>query len=214
MANEFEVKAVVRSDAGKGASRRLRHAGLVPGIIYGGEEAPQMLSMKGNEVKKNLESEAFYSSILSVTVDGKTESAVLRDVQWHPARGDAMHMDFLRVSATESIRIHVPMHFLNEETCAGVKAGGLLIRTMTDVEIQCLPGDLPESIECDVTDLDVGGSIHLSDLKAPEGVEFPILAQDGDHDLLVVSVQHKAAESDEDDAAEAGEAESGDDAAE
>ncbi len=215
MANDFEVNAVIRSDAGKGASRRLRHAGQVPAIIYGGEDAPQMLSMKNNEVKKNLESEAFYSSILSVTVDGKSQSAVLRDVQWHPARGDAMHLDFLRVSATESIRMHVPLHFLNEDTCVGVATGGgLLIRSMTDVEVQCLPGDLPEAIEYNVAELDMGESVHLSDLTAPEGVEFPILAQDGDHNLLVVSVQHKAVESDEDGAVEAGEADAADDAAE
>jgi large subunit ribosomal protein L25 len=187
MQETFEIEAEVRTDLGKGASRRLRHANKVPAIIYGGGKDPQSLTLNHNELILHLEHEAFYSHILSVKVNGKPQKAVLRDVQRHPAKALILHIDFLRVSEKESLKMSIPLHFTNEEKCEGVKmGGGQISHLVTQVEVQCLAKDLPEYIEVDMTPLDLGESYHLSDLKLPEGVELTELAHG--HDLAVVSV--------------------------
>ncbi len=189
MKETFELNAEVRTDAGKGASRRLRRQGRVPAILYGGGEAPQALSLAHNELLLHLENEAFYSHILKVNFDGKSVDAVLRDVQRHPARPIVMHIDLMRVAGSDRIRMHVPLHFLNEDTCVGVKQhGGTVSHLMTDVEILCAARDLPEYIEVDLANLDVGESVHLSDLNLPEGAEIPALALGPEHDLAVVAI--------------------------
>ncbi len=202
--SEFTLNAVERKDVGKGASRRLRHADLVPGIIYGGETAPLQITVEGRSIRKSLEAEAFYSSIVTLVVDGKKEQAILKDVQRHPARGDAMHMDFLRVSANQEITTSVPLHFLNEETAVGVKAGGAIAHNLQEVEVRCLPADLPEFIEVDMAAVELGASLHLSNLAVPAGVTLTQLALGEEHDLPVVSINapRGAAEETEEEAGE------------
>jgi len=203
MSVTFEINAEVRTDAGKGASRRLRHTGKIPAIIYGGGKDPVALTVEQNKLAHALENEAFYSHILTINVDGKAEQAVLRDLQRHPARPLLLHADFQRVSATEKLHMHVPLHFVGEAT--GVKdEGGVCSHTMSDVEVSCLGKDLPEFIEVDVTDLALGHALHLSDLTLPEGVELVQLAHGPEHDLSVVNV-HKArvAKEEDDDVAAA-----------
>ena len=207
MSNSFVVNAVIRADQGKGASRRLRRLEkLVPAILYGSGKDPVALSLKENEIKKSLENEAFYSHILTINVDGKEESAILKDLQRHPSRGDVMHADFLRVSKDQPIHVNVPIHFTNEEACVGVKmGGGQISHQMVEVEIVCLPGDLPEFIEVDMTDVESETILHLSDLKLPEGVAIVALQQGADHDLPICSVhtpKGKAEDEDEEAAAE------------
>jgi len=205
--SNFTLSAEKRSEQGKGASRRLRHAGKLPGIIYGGGKEPLAITLSHTEVLRRLEEEAFYSQIISVDVEGATEAVVLRDLQRHPAKPFILHMDLQRINENEEIRVHVPLHFINEDTCAGVKAGGQIMHQLVEVEISALPKALPEFIEIDVVALDMGDSIHLADIKLPEGVSLPELAHGDEHNLSVVSV-HKAkvASSDEEEASpEAGE---------
>ncbi|WP_281645699.1 50S ribosomal protein L25/general stress protein Ctc [Parendozoicomonas sp. Alg238-R29] len=186
--SEFTLNAVARKDVGKGASRRLRHADLIPAIIYGGEATPAQVTLEGKAVRKALESEAFYSSIVTLSVDGKSQQALLKDIQRHPARGDAMHMDFLRVDAAHEVTTSVPLHFVNEETSVGVKAGGAVSHNLQEVEVRCLPADLPEFIEVDMADVEMGASLHLSNLSVPTGVTLTQLAHGEAHDLPVVSI--------------------------
>jgi len=204
MSVSFELEAVSRSDTGKGASRRLRKTGMVPGIVYGAGKDPEMISVAHNELIRHLDHEAFYSHILTLNVDGSAQNVVLKDLHRHPAKPFIMHLDLLRVSDNEKIKMHVPLHFLNETKAVGVKAGGQLSREITDIEISCLPKDLPEFVEVDVMDLDVGESIHLSDIKLPEGVEILQLGLGEDHDSAVVAIHaaRVASEADEEEAAE------------
>jgi len=213
MQENFEINAVSRDVQGKGASRRLRREGLVPGIIYGGDVEPQMFATKHNELLQHLDNEAFYSHILTVNIDGNAQKVVLKDLQRHPAKPFVMHVDLLRVSDKDRIKMHVPLHFLNEAKAVGVKAGGLLSREITDVEVSCLPKDLPEFIEVDVMNLDVGESIHLSEIKLPEGVEILQLGLGEDHDAAVVAI-HAARGSKEEDEGEAAAEEGGEAATE
>lgn len=185
---DFDINAQSRSDVGKGASRRLRREGKVPAVMYGAGKDALALTLDHDEIFHHLEHEAFYSHILSVKVDGKAEKAVLKDVQRHPSKPKIQHVDFQRVSETDKIHMHVPLHFIGEDVSVGVKAGGLVSHLMTSVDIVCLAKDLPEYIEVDVTALDVGDSIHMSHIKLPKGVEIPALAQGPDHDLPVVSI--------------------------
>ena len=192
MSEDFNVTAETRKDVGKGASRRLRHAGKIPGVIYGGGKDAVSLTMAHDDMLHHLEHEAFYSHVLSVVVDGKAEKAVLKDVQRHPSKPKVMHVDFLRVSETEKIHMHVPLHFINEEIAPGVKiGGGLVSHLMAGVDIVCLAKDLPEYLEVDLANLDTGESLHLSDIQLPQGVEIPALAQGPDHDLPIVSIHAK-----------------------
>ncbi|AHE99332.1 50S ribosomal protein L25/general stress protein Ctc [Thioalkalivibrio paradoxus] len=189
MSLDFVIEAEPRLEQGSSASRRLRRAGKLPAILYGGHADPVAITLDHNAILLNLKHDAFYSHILTVNLNGKSERAILRDVQRHPFKPTLVHVDLLRVSADEAIRVHVPLSFVNEDICKGVKTGGGMInRQLTEVEIECLPGNLPETIEVDVADLGVGDSLHLSDLALPEGVTVVALVQGGDHDTAVVSV--------------------------
>ena len=206
MSDAFIVNAELRADQGKGASRRLRRLeNKVPAILYGvNGKDPVSLSLKDNEIKKSLSNEAFYSHILTIAYDGKEESAILKDLQRHPATGDVTHADFLRVTKNQAIHVNAPLHFINEEACIGVKTGGGTIsHQMVEVEIVCLPGDLPEYIEVDMLNVEIDSIIHLTDIVLPKGVTIAALQQGEDHDLPVASV-HKAkgtASDEEEDAA-------------
>jgi len=188
MQETFELKAEVRTDTGKGASRRLRHANAVPAIIYGAGQEPQMIKMPQNELFHHLENEAFYSHILKMEVDGKTEKVVLRDLQRHPSKAIILHADFMRIDEKVALTMNVPLHFVNEDTAAGFKAGGIISHLSTDVEVSCLAKDLPEYIEVDVAELEVGESIHLSQIQLPKGVDIVALSHGADHDLAIVSI--------------------------
>jgi large subunit ribosomal protein L25 len=185
MAANFIVNAEQRSDTGKGASRRLRRVGKVPGILYGAHKEPTMISMAHNELVRQLNDEAFYSNLLNLNLNGAQETVVLKDLQRHPAKPFILHVDFQRVQSDEKIRLNVPLHFVNENTCPGVKAGGAVSHQLTDVEITCLPKDLPEFIEVDMSAMNVGDALHLSELKLPDGVEYP--SSEGE-DYIVVSI--------------------------
>lgn len=218
MSDMKEINAQVRADVGKGASRRLRHAGLVPGIIYGAEKEPELIAVNHNVLLHQLDDEAFYSSILTVNVGGEEQQVVLKDMQRHPAKPFVMHLDLLRISKKTAIKMQVPLHFINEEDTPGVKEGGTASHNMTEVEISCLPANLPEYIEVDCAGLEIGDSIHLSELKLPEGVEIPSLALGEDHDASVITIlaSRAAKEEDEEEAAVGGEeasAEGGEEAA-
>ena len=178
MSTDFTLQATGREDTGKGASRRLRRlAGEVPAIVYGGKKDPAMLTLLHKDVVKALENEAFYSHIVSLDIDGKSEDVILKDVQRHPAKQVVLHLDFLRVNKTTKLQTKVPLHFINEDSSIGVKTGGgTLTHNMTEVEITCLPGALPEYIEVDMAEVAAGVSIHLSDLIIPEGVAIAALA--------------------------------------
>ena len=190
MSDTFVVEAELRSDEGKGASRRLRRLeAKAPAIIYGGDSAPVSLSLIRKDLEKHLEKEAFYSAIIEVAYDGKKEKAILKALQRHPAKDFPMHADFFRVEANKAIKVSIPLHFTNEDTCVGVKMGGGRIQhTVNEVEVLALPADLPEFIEVDMTDVQVGDIIHLSDLQLPEGVTSTALALGDDRDMGVASV--------------------------
>ncbi len=209
MSNEFQLFAESRSDMGKGASRRLRRLQeRVPGIIYGGKDEPQMISVELRELKKALETEAFYSHVLTLKLDGSEVQAVLRDMQRHPAKGHPMHVDFLRVDKTHKITMNVPLHFTNEESSIGVKKqGGEIQHNIAEVEISCLPQNLPEFIEVDMAAAELDTIIHLSDLKLPKGVELTQLALGDDHDQPVAAVHAPKVRASADDEDGEGEAE-------
>jgi large subunit ribosomal protein L25 len=192
---KFELNAQARTLQGSGASRRLRRAGKVPGIIYGGDAAPQAIELDHNDLLLDMKKEAFHASILVISVDGKKQQALLRDTQMHAYKPQILHVDFQRVSATEELHIMVPLHFINEDTAPGVKlSGGLVNHVITEVDIQCLPKDLPEFIEVDISALDVGEVIHLSEIKLPKGIK---LASHGADDAVVVGVVAKGGTSEE-----------------
>lgn len=188
--NEFELRAEPREGNGKGAARRLRRQGMIPAVLYGAGQDPMAIKLNANSVHRQLENEAFFSHILDVKVDGHDTQAVLKALQRDPASDRIVHMDLLRVSSTQEITMHVPLHYINEEDCPGRKAGGVVNHLLVDLEISCLPKDLPEYIEVDMAAMDIGDSMHLSQLKIPEGVTVIAFAQDPDFDQAVVSVQH------------------------
>lgn len=188
MSNVFEFVAQSRQSTGKTAARAIRRAGSVPAVIYGHGE-PQLLSLDHNEVVKHLAHEEVYSHILDLNIDGKTEKAILKGVQRHPAKVRILHLDFLRIDLNDRIKVHVPLHFINEHSGIGGKKGGVAAHTMTNVEVLCLPAYLPEFIEVDLANLDLGQSIHLSELKLPANVQIVELTHGADHDLAVVSMQ-------------------------
>ncbi len=190
MSLQFKLSAEVRSDYGKGASRRLRRAEKFPGIIYGGGSNPTPISLDHNEVMNNLQHEAFFSHILTLDVAGAKEQAIIKDIQRHPFKQQILHIDFLRVVAGEALTVRVPLHYINEDTCVGVKTeGGSINRIETEISVSCLPKDLPEYIEVDLAELALGASLHLSDVKLPEGVTSTDLAHgDEDHDRAIVAV--------------------------
>jgi large subunit ribosomal protein L25 len=199
MATQHEIKATVRADAGKGASRRLRRTGQVPAVVYGGHAEPTSIEILHNTVWLASAHEWFYSSIIDLNVDGKAQKVILRDMQRHPVKPLIMHMDFMRVSADEAIRVRVPLHFLNQDSSPAGKAGGVVItHEVNEVEVSCLPANLPEYIELDLSSLKAGDTVHLSDIKLPAGVEIPELKLGKEHDVaVVIARQSKAGESDE-----------------
>ena len=188
---KLELNAISRVSKGTVESRRLRRSGdSVPGIIYGGGKEPAKVTFFGREIRKIMEEETFYSHIVSVFREGQGERVVLRELQRHPAKQDnVLHLDFMRVTEDQKINVRIPLHFINEAKCLGVRnQGGTLAKTMNEVEINCLSGKMPDFIEVDVIELQVHEAIHLSDLKVPEGVTLIALKQDASHDLPVVSV--------------------------
>ena len=214
MAEDFDLIAELREDQGKGASRRLRHEGKVPAIIYGAGRPPRALVFDHNKVLKELESESFYSSVLNIKVGNKSQAAILKDLQRHPAKNQIMHMDLQRIMDDVEIRMNVPLHFLNEEIAIGVKTGGgSVARLRNDVEVACLPKHLPEYLEVDIAELELDDMLHLSDIKLPEGVEIPELAQGPEHDQAIVSIHVIKAAPVEEDEVEDAEAAEGEDAA-
>ncbi|MFG1497580.1 50S ribosomal protein L25/general stress protein Ctc [Saccharospirillum sp. HFRX-1] len=195
MSDIFTLNAEVREVAGKGASRRLRREGWVPAIIYGGAKnrKPMSLTLKERELSRALKEEAFYSHVLTINIGDKSEQAILMDIQRSPAKGLPLHADFERVTKTTVVHKRVPLHFLNEDKCKAVKLqGGKIQHAVTDVEVTCKVGDLPEFIEVDVVDLELGAIVHLSDLKLPKGVSLTELNKGESHDVPVVSIARPA----------------------
>ena len=216
MSTDFTLNAKGREDTGKGASRRLRRlAGEVPAIIYGGKKQPEQVSLAHKDVIKALENEGFFSQVISLDVDGKAEDVVIKDIQRHPAKAIVLHMDFLRVSKTTKLTTRIPLHFINEDVCVGVKmGGGLIAHSMTELEIQCLPQDLPEYLDVDMAEVEIGQTVHISDIKLPAGVESVALSYGEDHDLPVATVNKPKAVEEEPETTDEGESEADSDSSE
>ena len=194
---KIEISADKRTLQGKGASRRLRGSGKVPAIIYGGEQEPQSIEMDHNDLFHKLKLEAFHASILSLSVAGEKEQVLLRDIQMHPFKHQVLHVDFQRVDKNKKIHMKVPLHFINAESSPGVKtSGGIVTHILTEVDISCLPDDLPEFISVDLVELTAGHTLHLSDLVLPKGVETVALAR-GDNSPVATIVIPRSVLSDE-----------------
>ncbi len=195
MTETFVVVAETRADQGKGASRRLRLAGKVPAIIYGGGSDPVAVTVSANELGKQLKVEAFYSHLLKLTLSGTEQQVVLKDLQRHPVTGYAMHADFQRVQADRVLHMHVPLHFKGADIAPGVKTGGGIVEHhLNQVEVECLPKDLPEFIEVDLSALQVNESIHLSQLTLPAGVTLIQLKHENDQSVVSVHLPRAAVE--------------------
>lgn len=191
MSQVHALSATSRNDEGKGASRRLRRTGQVPAVIYGGDSAPKSIQFDHNKIWLASQHEWFYSAIIDLSVDGQVEKVLLRDMQRHPFKQLIMHMDFQRISENATLRAKVPLHFLNQDTSPAGKAGGVVVtHELTEVEVSCLPKDLPEFIEVDLGALKVGDIVHLSQVKLPAGVEIPELRLGKEHDVAVVIAKH------------------------
>lgn len=195
MKENFVVIAESRADQGKGASRRLRREGKIPAIVYGGGETPTSVSLSANEIGKHLKVEAFYSHLLTLKLDGTEQQVVLKDLQRHPVSGYATHADFQRVQADKLLRMHVPLHFKGETVAPGVKTGGGIVEHhLNQVEVECLPKDLPEYIEVDLSSMQVNESIHLSELTLPQGVTLLELKHDNDQSVVSIHLPRAAIE--------------------
>ena len=196
--SEHNITAASRNDEGKGASRRLRRTAQIPAIVYGGDVAPKSVQFDHEKIWLASQNEWFYSSILSLDLDGKVEKVLLRDMQRHPYKQQIMHLDFQRVNENQAIRVAVQLHFLNEDKSPAGKAAEVVVtHELTEVTISCLPKDLPEFLEVDLGELEVGTIIHLSELKLPAGVEIPELKLGKEHDLAVVIAKHGKEEAEE-----------------
>ncbi|TGG95928.1 50S ribosomal protein L25/general stress protein Ctc [Natronospirillum operosum] len=203
----YTLAAEERKDTGKGASRRLRHQNRIPAIVYGGTKAqkPLAITLEGDQIKKATQHEGFFAHVLTLKIGSKSQQALLVDLQRHPSRGWVTHMDFQRVTKTTVVHKKIPVHFLNEDKCPGVKAGGIVQHNMTEIEVSCKASDLPEYLEVDMAGLNVGDVVHLSDVAVPKGVTIIELTHGEDHDAPVCSVlgASKQVEEDaEEDAAE------------
>ncbi len=187
--NEYQVDAQLRNETGKGAMRRMRRTGFIPAVIYGAGKEPENISLKFHDILRQLENEAFYSHILTVNIEGNKTQAVLKALQRDPASDRVTHADFLRVKATEQITMRVPLHFINEEDSAGKREGGVISHLEVDVEINCLPKDLPEFIEVDMLEVALGGTVLLSEIILPEGVTLTPNLEDSAADRPLVSGQ-------------------------
>jgi large subunit ribosomal protein L25 len=190
MSEDFKLDATARNDLGKGASRRLRRlADQVPAVIYGGKKEPASVSVSHKDLLKHLNHEAFYSHIISLNVDGAAEDVILKDVQRHPSKPVVLHLDFLRVDKSTKVHTHVPLHFINEAISKGVKIqGGKVVHNLTQLDVICLPHQLPEFIEVDLANAEVGTILHISDLKLPGGVVSADLQKGADHNLAVATI--------------------------
>ncbi len=201
----IEINAETRTDLGKGASRRLRHQEKIPAIVYGSGD-PVSLTIDLREVRPHVDNEIFYASIVDLKVDASktAEQVIVRDIQHHPFKIDIMHIDFQRIDMNKKMHMHVQLHFTGEDIAPGVKQnGGIVSHVINEVEVECLPKDIPEFIEVDVSGLDLGEAIHLTDLKIPEGVELMAMKHgDEDHDTAVVSIHAPKAASVEPEAEE------------
>ncbi|TCZ87546.1 50S ribosomal protein L25/general stress protein Ctc [Lysobacter sp. N42] len=196
--SEHTIQATARTDAGKGASRRLRRSAVVPAIVYGGNAEPKSIQLDHEKTWLASQNEWFYASILNLDIDGQVESVLLRDMQRHPYKQQIMHLDFQRVDANQTLRARVPLHFLNQEKSpAGKSAEVVVTHELNEVEVSCLPKNLPEFLEIDLADLKQGDIVHLSDIKLPEGVEIPELKLGKEHDVAIV-IAKAARTSDED----------------
>jgi len=214
----IELNATLREDQGKGASRRLRLTNQFPAVVYGGDKEPVSISLLQKDIQHKLPDESFYSQVLDLNIDGKTEDVLIRDIQHHPFKMSVMHMDFIRVDMNKVVHVFSQLHFSGEDVSPGVKTeDGVINHVVTEVELECLPKAIPEFIAVDLSKMHVGDIIHLSDLKLPEGVEILALKQGEEHDTAVVGMHvRKVIEEVEDVAPEAPEAPEtdGDDAAE
>ncbi len=208
----LELNATLRGDKGKGASRRLRYASTLPAIVYGGSKDPVSITLQQKDVQHKLPDESFYSQVLSLNIEGKAEDVLIRDIQHHPYKMNVMHMDFIRVDAKKVVHVYLQLHFTGEDISPGIKSeGGVINHVVTEVELECLPKNIPDFIEVDLSEMHVGDIIHLSDLKLPKDVIVLALKQGEEHDTAVVGMHtRKVAEEVEDDAPEA--AETGDSA--
>ena len=189
MAKQLDLVAEFREDSGKGASRRLRRQGKVPAIIYGGGRDPRSLTFKHDELIHAMEKEAFFSSVLSVQVGKNVRQAIIKDVQTHPAKRQILHLDLQRITEDQEIRMSVPIHYLNEEEAVGVKqGGGTITKLVTEVEITCLPKDLPEKLELDIAELELDALMYLGDIEIPEGVTVPALSDDNNPPVVSIHI--------------------------
>ena len=198
--NEFTLNAQARTDLGKGASRRLRHAANIPAVVYGGSKPAESVTILAKEIAKLFENEAAYSHVIELNVDGTKQNVIVKAMQRHPSKQFIMHADFVRVVAGQKLTAIVPVHFVGEE--APVKKGGEISHVLNEIEVTCLPKDLPEFIEVDLSALEIGAIVHLSDLKAPKGVEFVALAHGDDKAVANVHAPRVAPEEAEEGAAE------------
>ncbi|MGC3871983.1 50S ribosomal protein L25/general stress protein Ctc [Halomonas sp. GXIMD04776] len=214
--SDFKLNVKVRDELGKGASRRLRREDLyIPAIVYGGDKAPRPISVEKSAFYKAIEDEAFFSSLIDLVVDGKTYQVVVRDLQRHPYKPLVTHADFLRVSAKEAFTMSVPLHVTGQEECVGIKEeDGELHQLMTEVEISCLPKDLPDYLEIDISKLEVGTTLHLSDITLPEGVTSVALSHGEDYDYAILNIAKARIRDEEEDEAESGETAEGEESAE
>lgn len=199
----IKLIATTRTDHGKGASRRLRHADLVPAIIYGAGKDPVSLTFEQKELRKVEAIEAFYSSVLDLEIDGVSEQVLLKAIQRHAFKERIQHLDLLRVDATQKLHTTVPLHFINEDSCEAVKNGGIVAHIANEVEVSCLPADLPSFLEVDLANVELGATVHISDILLPEGVESTELAKGTAHDLPIASITLAKKVADVDDEEEA-----------
>ena len=198
MAELVDLIAEARDDSGKGASRRLRRAGKVPAIVYGAGREPRAVTFDRDSLMHKMENESFFSSVLNVKIGKNNRQCILKDVQMHPAKRQVLHLDLQRIVADELIRMTVPIHFNNEDTAPGVKLGGGSVSHMvTEVEISCLPANLPEYLEIDVGELELDATLYLSDIKLPEGVEIPELTEENNPGVVSIHIIKVAVEPEE-----------------
>ncbi len=203
MTDLHTLNAEVRTDLGKGASRRLRHANKVPAILYGEGQDPVSLTLEHKDVFRAQQEESFYSQVLTLNIDGKPVECLIKDMQRHPFKQVIMHLDFLRIDATHAVHINAPVHFINEDVAE--KKGGTIAHHVNEIAVSCLPGNMPEFIEVDVAGIEVGQTLHLSDVTLPEGVTSDELAKGESHDQAVVTLNAPKASTSSDDEEEASE---------
>ena len=198
--NDFEIASEPRPIAGTSATRRLRRAGKIPAVVYGGGLEPEMIALDASRIRHHTENEAFFSHLLNLNMEGKNTSVVVKAVQRDPRNDHITHVDFLRVVAADELHMNVPLHFSGEDLCVGAKTGGVITHLLLEVEVGCLPKHLPEYIEVDVSALGIGEAVHLSDLKLPANVRLMALEQNPDNDQPVVRIQYAQKLHDEEDA--------------